>query len=352
MNKIVVCASLLISAAVSAQGTIFVPDNAAGVGTCNAFPFNNAAFTYAARVPASFLDPLQTLIDDVAFAPCSTGFFQATALQMGIGHVPTPLPVPFTFPTFDVAGNVTALGSFIDFQPIWNTVSQGPFTWNYTLNTWSPLGFAGLGGTGFVWNGTSDIAFFITFSGGSGGPTCHRTSTEPFRVYTSGVFQAGASTGSGASGFKMELFTRPAIAATVTPVGTGCPGTGSISPALSSSAFPVIGNLLFHVDVSQGPPGATALLYLSIGLAPAPLNVGFGCNAYLDLSTMLALVGAGLLPLGPVVLDTSGIGIFPVPVPPDPTLAGVHVGFQAVILDAGAPLTITLTNALDALLNP
>ena len=145
MQRIVVLSLIVISSVALGQGAVYVPDNQAGVGTCNAIPLSAsfaAASTYLARVPASFMDPVNPRIDEISFAPCVVATWSAPTIQMGIGHVPNPLPIPFTNPTFDGAGNVIALGSFLDYHVLWNSVSQGAFTYVMAANTWSPMGFA------------------------------------------------------------------------------------------------------------------------------------------------------------------------------------------------------------------
>jgi hypothetical protein len=296
------------------------------------------------------MNPILRKIDDLAFAPCNGGTFSAPNLQMGLGHVPNPLPIPFVYPTFDVAGNVTAIGSFLDYHPIWNSVSQGPFTYQMTANAWSPMGFAMSGGTtGFVWNGANDVGYFLTFSAATGGDTCHRTSTEPFRCYASGTYQAAVSSGSGAAGLKMELLT--SSASTITPVGTGCGGTNTLAPILATTELPAPGNAAFHVDVSQGLGGSYSLLYLSIGIASSPLPLGGGCNVYLELQSLFAFINSGFVPIGPVTLDAAGSGIFFLPIPNDPGLIGIHAGFQAAVGDPVSPIGFTVTNALEAVIN-
>ncbi len=149
MRPALLPAFLAMSAVVLCQGTIFVPDNQSNVGTCNAIPLASSfatSETYVARIPASFMDPILRRIDDIAFAPCNTTTFIGIEPPDGLGPRPHPLPIPFVYPTFDAGGNVTALGSFLDYHPIWNSVSQGPFTYQMTLDTWSPMGFATGGG--------------------------------------------------------------------------------------------------------------------------------------------------------------------------------------------------------------
>jgi hypothetical protein len=180
------------------------------------------------------------VIHDIEFAPCATAVFTAPNMQMGMGHVPNPAPIPFTFPTFDAGGNVTSPGSFIDYTPFWNSVTQGPFNYSMTLDTWSPLGLSTPTFTGFTWNGTDDVGFFMTYGSATGGGSCHRTTTEPLRIYASGAYQAGSSTGSGAAGLKMGL---------VTDWPRECMGCGGLTitlsgaPSLGNSLTPTIGNL-------------------------------------------------------------------------------------------------------------
>ena len=353
MRPAVLPAVLAMCSLVLCQGTIFVPDNQSTVGTCNAIPLAASfatASTYLARIPASYMDPILRRIDDIAFAPCATTTFSAPNLQMGLGHVPTPLPIPFTFPTFDAGGNMTALGSFLDYHPIWNSVTQGPFNYQMTIGAWSPMGFATGGGTtGFIWNSTNDVGYFLTYSGATGGDSCHRTATEPLRAYASGTYQAAMSNGSGPAGLKMEFIT--GSAASITPVGNGCSGTNTIAPILATNALPNLGNAFFHVDVLQGLPASFAQLYLSIGIASSPLALGGGCNVYLDLPSLFALIGTGFVPLGPVTLDAIGGGVFFLPIPGDPGLIGIHVGFQSAVADPVNVNGFTLTNALEGIID-
>jgi hypothetical protein len=349
--------SLIVASSIAlgqAPGVVSVPDNVSNVGTCNAIPMQGsfaAATSYLARIPASYFNAAQPRIDEISFAPCGNVLFSATNCQMGLGHVPNPLPLPFTYPTFDAGGNVTALGSFIDYVPIYNSVTQGAFNYNMVMDTWTPLGFAASpsGTTGFTWNGVNDVGYYLTLSGATGGGPCHRTATEPYRAYASGTYQAPASVSSGAAGLKMQFQT--SNGASITPVGSGCPGTGSISPVLSTNALPSIGNIFFHVDVSQGLASANSLLYVSVGMGPVPVPIGGGCNIYLDVTSVLNLISIGLNPLGNIFLDGTGGGVFSVPIPNDQNLAGIHAGFQAIVFDPGSPNGFTLTNALEGVIN-
>jgi hypothetical protein len=301
MHPQTILAVLFTSTFALAQSTLYVPDNMANVGTCNSIPMSPAfaaATTYVARIPASYLDPNQRVIRDVELAPCATTTFTAANLQMGMGHVPNPLPSPFTFPTFDAAGNVTALGSFLDYTPFWDTVSQGPFNWTMTQDTWSPMGIATPSFAGFVWNGTDDIGFYITYNTASGGGSCHRTATEPFRVYTSGTYQAPSSTGSGAAGLKMGLDTGwPAM----------CQGCGSLT--LSLNGVPNIGGSITSTlgNLGGGIP--------VVGMGFSPFCFAQYCN--------LCTIGHGWQAATFGATQTLNI-------PNNSSYVGIQIGFQGI----------------------
>lgn len=288
-----------------AQTVLYVPDNQANAGVCNAIPLSAsfaAAMTYVARIPATFLDPLNRTIRDIEFAPCSTTTFTAANLQMGIGHVPSPVPVPFTFPTFDAGGNVTSLGSFLDYSPFWNTVAQGPFSYAMTQDTWSPLGLATGAFTGFTWNGVDDIAFYLTYNTAAGGASCHRTATEPLRLYTSGSYQAASSTASGAAGLKMGL---------VTGFGAQCTGCGSLAISLSGS--PTLG-------------GAVTTTLGNLGGGVPFIGLGFGPFCFANY--------CGICPIGHSWLFAALGSTTTLNIPNNQIYLGTQVGFQGVGLNS------------------
>ncbi len=357
-----VCLSLALAlAAVSAvaQVSVFVPDNNPAAGAaCNVIPFGSSAsfapgYTYAARVPASYLNAAATKLDEVWFAPCGTGTWSAPNCIVAVGHVPTPLPCPFTFPS---GGSI---GSFLDLTIIHDSAVQGPFSWNATQYTWSPLGFAAGGGTSFCWNQNNDIAFFITFqnstiaSASSWSGSCYRSATEPSRSYSAGWQAPASTTCNSATGLKMQLdfsACSPALPS-VTPVGQGCGAIGAAPPILSSTQLPSFGNVGFFVDVTQAPPFAPTWLFASVGLAAVPTPLANGCLVYLDLPSMLILIAGGFTPTGPIPTGPGGATSILFPIYPLPGLIGTHVGLQAVLSDAGSGAFVGVTNALDLLIN-
>lgn len=125
--------------------------------------------------------------------------------------------------------------------------------------------------------------------------------------------------------------------------GTGCPGTGSAIPVLWSNEWPFLGNQQFAMIVDNMPVNAPMFLFVSFGVTGNPFPVGAGCNVYLPLAYLTAL---------PIVATSTAAGSASVvvPWPANPAYAGVNFGFQSMVIDAGAPLGITLTNALNVVL--
>jgi len=130
--------------------------------------------------------------------------------------------------------------------------------------------------------------------------------------------------------------------ASIRSVGQGCLGSAQQAPVLSQIGWPYLGSPDFALLASQLPPSAPVFVFASFGTAP-PYAVGAGCQVQLALPSLVAL---------PVVLTASSVGTSSVVIawPANPAYVGVNYGFQAMVIDAGAPLGITLTNALDIVL--
>jgi hypothetical protein len=343
--------ALFANSADAQSFSVYVPSNTPNVGTCNVFPLGSATFTYAGGVPASYFAGSPSQVMDLGFAPCATTTFIAPQIQMGLGHIPWPMPNPFTFPTFDTAGNVTSMGSFLTYTPIWNSVAQGSFTWIATQDTWSRFNFAPTGGTQFNWNGVDAVAWFITHQSATGTTGCHRTNTDPFRVYASGVYQAAVSNGSGASGLIMEFVMGSGNLATATPIGTGCGGLPGVTPTLSTMQAPFLGNPAFSMDIGSAPVFSDFYVFGSVGLAASPIPVGGSCFVYLEPVSLSGLIASGFLPFGPFNTGATGSFNLPFPIPFQTGLLGQHIGIQVAILDITSPIGVDLTNALDLLIN-
>ncbi|HEX5052114.1 MAG TPA: right-handed parallel beta-helix repeat-containing protein [Planctomycetota bacterium] len=126
--------------------------------------------------------------------------------------------------------------------------------------------------------------------------------------------------------------------ATLTSVGVGCPGTAALVPLMTSHTWPFLGNPSLDLYVAQMPPGTLTFLFGSLGLG-APVPFGGGCTIYLDLGSFVGLAAAQAGP--------AGTASFVFPVPNNAAFVGFEIGYQSLVLDAGAPLGLTLTNALD-----
>lgn len=309
MRSLATCFALcaLLIPMLPAQGPAYVPDNTPATGSGNVIPFGQSSsfapgYSYIGRIPASFLCAAgaQTHITEIAFTPISSGTWNCATVRMGLGHVPNPLPVPFSFP-------VGGPGSFQDFTTIYDSAVQGPFSWTVTANTWSPMGFAALGGTGFCWDGVRDIAFYVTYQNSvvSWTGDFHRTDTEPFRAYGAG-YNAAASAGSGANGLKMRLDFGPCpspaptnyetndAAATMTFNGVN---TGPYCAAVTTTCFN--SNVTINVG-STVPATLWEAAYNPVpvvpGTSPFALTTPGGQFVNLDLGAGLTFLFGGAFP--------------------------------------------------------
>ena len=97
----------------------------------------------------------------------------------------------------------------------------------------------------------------------------------------------------------------------------GCAGTNGV-PELSPSGVPSIGNVGFAVSVSDGRASSAAALWLGL-----PARIEFGaCTLG---TTPLVSVNFPLDPLGAATLG--------LPIPAVPSLSGVELVAQAVVVD-------------------
>ena len=245
---------------------VSVPDGDSTFGACNVFPFGQTSFTYAGHIAAAFMDPVNPYVNDIAFAPCGTGTWSCSTVVIAMGHVPNPIPPTFNFPTVDAAGVLVSAGSFLDLTIIHNSFAtgspgpastSGPLSWNVTQNTWSPMGFGASSGTGFLWNGVDDVAFFITHqnSTASWGGACHRA-TEP-RFYTTGYNQPSCSTCAAASALKIQLLVTQ---------GPGLPAVPGWQCNQASSSLDING---------AADPGPSGPMVTSVGTG-STVSVNFG----------------------------------------------------------------------------
>lgn len=128
--------------------------------------------------------------------------------------------------------------------------------------------------------------------------------------------------------------------ATYSLVGMGCAGTGNLTPNLDLWSWPYLGNPALPIGIDNTPPSSLVVLFGSLGVSATPLPIGSGCNAYLDLPSFVSLAAT--------LTDVGGISSFVFPVPSGAAFAGFNIGYQGLVLDAGAPLGFTVTNGIDA----
>lgn len=244
---------VLFCGGVSAQTTLYFPDvnpNLNGGTSVNVFPFGNSAFTYMARVPTSLLDPQNPRITDISFAPSGSGTWNPGTGIIALGHLPNPVPCPFTFPG---PGGSTP-GSFLDLTVVYDSSIHQPLNWVWNPTTWSPMGLATATGIHFDWNGVDDVGFFVTFTGATATSGCYRNPTgPPFRSYTN-TYQASTSSACEAtSGLVMAFDVEP----------------GNNELAVSSSASQ---NFLMTLDAIS-PTATQGVTLLTVNTA-GPLGQG------------------------------------------------------------------------------
>jgi hypothetical protein len=134
--------------------------------------------------------------------------------------------------------------------------------------------------------------------------------------------------------FRIKATTSP----TYTLIGSGCAGSG-LAPKLDLWSWPFLGNQNFAIGFEDTPPSSIVGLFGSLGVAPTPLSLGAGCNAYLAPASLVALAAT--------TGSSAGSGSFVFPVPNNPAFVGFNIGYQGLALDAGAPLGFTVTNGID-----
>jgi hypothetical protein len=117
--------------------------------------------------------------------------------------------------------------------------------------------------------------------------------------------------------------------------GTASSTTGS-SPYLGSSGgWPAINNAAFALRAG-GTPGGGGIVLGSRGRAVIPTPFG---TLWLDPTLLLAI--------GSFTLNGSGQATLPLPLPADPTLVGVLLDLQSIVVTSVAPITIEMSQGLE-----
>jgi hypothetical protein len=134
--------------------------------------------------------------------------------------------------------------------------------------------------------------------------------------------------------YRLDVTISDSSTASVSSTGTGC--GASAPPPLLTSTIPVLGTTI-NLTVSHVTPSATSGLLASVGTWP-PTVLGGGCTAYLNL--------AGLIGLGTYPTTAAGTATIPLALPQQPSLVGLDVGLQVVVVPSSGPLGLDITNGV------
>lgn len=158
-------------------------------------------------------------------------------------------------------------------------------------------------------------------------------------VVVGAPFESSASSGIGGdpsdnslAGAGAVYAYEPPCGGVVATVGEGCASSTGPTPSLSLSGCALPGAAI-SIDLSNGPPGAPAVLL--VHGTPAALPLGFGCTLWVS-PNATQLPGFGLDSLGSVSLSAT------IPM----SLQSSSVWLQAAVLDLSAPLWFALSNGL------
>jgi hypothetical protein len=122
-------------------------------------------------------------------------------------------------------------------------------------------------------------------------------------------------------------------------VGAGCLGSTSLVATLRTNE-PFLGTPAFALTTEQAPPLALTYLFGSLGTLPVGIPFGGGCDIWLDLGSLAGLAPAFAGPAG------SASVVFALP--SSPAFVGIQLGYQSLVLDASAPMGLTMSNAIAA----
>lgn len=296
----------LLAAGLPAQ-SFYVPANTLpSAGTGNVFPFNTSTMRYQALILASDLGSTPAVIKSFGLAPSVSGVKTYPSVTMKMAHLAAST-LSTTFDQNLAAGAVT-------------TMDVTNWTWPMTGGVWNDVDLQ----VPFTYNGVDNLVVeFLVVQGTGSGGTMYRENTNQ-RVYLGSY--SGQLTGSngGNTAFKMRVNLGDA---TFAAFGSGCPGTNSLTPALTFAGSCQLGQTLGHQLANAVPSGVG---FLSLGFwfgPPFPLDLGVygfpGCTLYFPSATTLVAIAD---PLGAAVVNT--------PVPNLPGLVGLVLYSQWLVLDA------------------
>ena len=327
LARIAILATLTATA--SAQ-VIGIDDLNPVTGTSNNFPFNvtggqTSLHVYSAQTLRSLGVCAGALLMDLEIAPSSgtAGTYNAPQARMEIGHLASSPPTP---------GN---WGGHLSSPTIVHDLTAGPYTFAWTLNTYTAL--PGFSTSFFVWDGVRDIGIQYTSSAGvTGGFAARRTGTQ-LRHYVA-AFNATNQTPTSNGLFAMEVrmtWVSPGNCASRTVYGTGCD-----SPALTlNSGFPVIGTNVTLTTTNVNAVSPVGLVFFGDAQIVPPLDLAFlgapGCSAHTNANlTSLTFPVAG------------GTGTLVVALPANPLLLGTTLTSQAAAFTPNNAFGLSTSNGL------
>jgi ELWxxDGT repeat protein len=129
--------------------------------------------------------------------------------------------------------------------------------------------------------------------------------------------------------------------ASVATYGTGCRGTGNLAPQIGAQGLPQLGNAAFGFGLSSAATNAFAVL--NISFLPGNAYVGGNCYLYL---------GQPIVSLPGQLTSPVGAASAPLPIPSDPSFAGLSLNGQWLVFDPNGSLFsfATLSNALNVVM--
>lgn len=219
------------------------------------------------------------------------------------------------FGEFGFAATSTTLGTWTT-----NGVLAEGTPLGATLSPWSPSGLATLSSTGTLQLTASANAM-------------------TFDVSANGRYLVGRELGNNTN----LLFASRQCAVAVA-YGVGTAGTGGQVPSLGMKTFPMLGNSNWSLRIANGIGGGIGVL--PIGFAAAPGIPALGGTIFLDPTAV------GFIPLvvlnGALGVPGAGQALTTLALPTTPSLAGIQLFAQGLILDNAAPAGFSMSNAFRA----
>jgi hypothetical protein len=281
-------------------GDIHVPDANPAKGSTIGIPWGLAEVRYQALVTSARMGGQKLKITDLAFAPATSGVFQASQLEIRMAHH-TAQNLSVTYDN-NLSLNRT-------------TVYSGPIVWTFQAGQWIDIGL----NAPFAYNGTDNLVVEVRFVNGQNGPSCYAGTIPTFFSSGTGAYHA-TQTG--------NVLLRAAPKMRFHYNRTEVIGSGSTAP----------GGVVDFTLRSPDDVGLTYQVGTSLGVGPIPID-----TRSLSLSPDALLVASvgGTLPMVFEAyagrLDTTGNGLARLHLPNLAALKGVRLHTAFLTLSSTAP---------------